>query len=56
MKFQFSKFILAICVILAFSAAGVGIALRSIWFILIAFLIGFALMGFGISLKKKEYN
>ncbi len=54
MKFQISKFLLAVCVILAFSAAGVGIALRSIWFILIAFLIGFALMGFGISLKKNE--
>ncbi len=54
MNFQLSKFLLAICVILAFSAAGVGIAFRNLWFIIIAFLIGFALMGFGISLKKKE--
>ncbi|WP_194842177.1 DUF5325 family protein [Gracilibacillus salitolerans] len=54
MNFQFSKFLLALCVILAFSAAGVGVALRSFWFIVIAFLVGFALMGYGITLKKKE--
>ncbi|UOQ47998.1 YlaF family protein [Gracilibacillus caseinilyticus] len=54
MKFQLSKFLLALTVILCFSAAGVGIALRNVWFILIALLAGFAVMGFGISLKKRE--
>ncbi|GAE91792.1 hypothetical protein JCM21714_749 [Gracilibacillus boraciitolerans JCM 21714] len=54
MNIQISRFLLAICVILAFSAVGIGIALRNIWFIIIAFIIGFVLMGFGISIKKKK--
>ncbi|MGN8645153.1 DUF5325 family protein [Gracilibacillus sp. HCP3S3_G5_1] len=54
MNIQFSKLLLALSVILAFSAAGVGVALRSVWFIIIALLVGFALMGYGILLKRKE--
>ncbi|MDX8044888.1 DUF5325 family protein [Gracilibacillus sp. S3-1-1] len=53
MNIQFSKLLLAICVILSFSAVGVGIAFRSALFIIIALLIGFGLMGYGISLKRK---
>jgi len=53
MNLQYSKLLLAVIVILAFSAVGVGIALRSTLFILTALIIGFAVMGYGISIKKK---
>ncbi|WP_161485714.1 MULTISPECIES: DUF5325 family protein [Gracilibacillus] len=54
MNIQLSKLLLALCVILSFSAAGVAIAFRSVPFILLAFLLGFALMGFGIAQKRKQ--
>ncbi|MFC4404708.1 DUF5325 family protein [Gracilibacillus xinjiangensis] len=51
---QWFKLILAILVIFSFSAAGVGIALKSIWVIVFSIVIGFLIMGYGISLKRKE--
>ncbi|WP_245902313.1 MULTISPECIES: DUF5325 family protein [Gracilibacillus] len=50
---QWSKLFLAIFVILSFSAAGVGIALRNIWVIVGSIILGFLLMGYGIAQKKK---
>ncbi|WP_194287267.1 DUF5325 family protein [Gracilibacillus oryzae] len=51
---QWFKLFLAILVILSFSAAGVGIALKSIWVIVLSLLLGFIIMGYGISLKRKD--
>lgn len=46
--------LLAFLVILSFIAVGLAIAFRNIWFILFFILLGFALMGYGISLKRKR--
>ncbi|WP_163536679.1 DUF5325 family protein [Gracilibacillus sp. YIM 98692] len=51
---QLTKLLLAILVILSFSGAGVAIAFRNIWFILLAILLGFFIMGYGIAQKRKE--
>lgn len=45
--------LLAILVIALFSSVGVAIAFRSIIAIILLTLIGFAVMGYGISLKRK---
>jgi len=45
--------LLALLVILMFSAVGVAIAFRNFWAILLLLLLGFFLMGYGISLKQK---
>lgn len=45
--------LLAFLVILMFVAVGVAIAFRNIWLILLFLLLGFAIMGFGLSLKRK---
>lgn len=46
--------LLATLVIAAFCAVGIGIALRNTWFILFFILLGFGLMGFGLTLKRKR--
>lgn len=46
--------LLALLVILVFSAVGIAIAFRNIWAIFLLLLLGFAIMGFGISLKKRK--
>lgn len=51
---QYSKLLLAILVIASFSLVGVAIAYRSFWLAGLFFLLGFVLMGFGISLKRKS--
>lgn len=48
--------LLAICVVAMFSGIGVAIALESILFIVLCLLAGFALMGYGISIKVKRRN
>ena len=53
-KINYSMALLATIVIAAFVAVGVGIALRNIWFILLFLLLGFAIMGFGLTLKRKK--
>ncbi len=53
---DFPMLLLAICVVLMFSAIGVAIALESILFIIICTVLGFALMGYGISIKVKRRN
>ncbi|GAB2543267.1 DUF5325 family protein [Gracilibacillus alcaliphilus] len=54
MNFQLSKLLLAICVILSFSAAGVAIAFRSPLFIVLTLVVGFVLMGMGIAMKRRQ--
>ncbi|SER97340.1 hypothetical protein SAMN04487944_11434 [Gracilibacillus ureilyticus] len=51
---QWFKLFLAVLVIFSFSAAGVGIALKSMWVIVLSIILGFVIMGYGISLKRKE--
>lgn len=53
---DFPMLLLAICVVLMFSGIGVAIALESILFIIICTILGFALMGYGISIKVKRRN
>jgi hypothetical protein len=51
---QYSKLLLALLVIASFSSVGVAIAYRSTWLAILCFIVGFLIMGFGISLKRKE--
>ena len=51
---QYSKLILAIVVVICFSAIGVGIALRNLPFIFFATALGFGFMAYGIVQKKKN--
>lgn len=53
-KINIPMLLLAILVICMFLAVGVAIAFRNIWFILLFLLLGFALMGYGLSLKRKK--
>lgn len=53
-KINFPMLFLAILVILSFFSVGIGIALRSMWFILFFLLLGFGLMGYGLTLKRKR--
>lgn len=46
--------LLAILVITMFSATGVAISHSSMWGIILSLLLGFALMGYGLSLKRKS--
>ncbi|MCG3420448.1 DUF5325 family protein [Oceanobacillus sp. M65] len=51
---NFPMLLLACLVILMFVGCGVAIALRNVWLIVLFILLGFALMGFGISLKRRK--
>ncbi|GAB3068204.1 DUF5325 family protein [Virgibacillus ainsalahensis] len=51
---NFPMLMLAILVISMFMAVGVAIAFRNIGFIILFIALGFALMGYGISLKRKR--
>ncbi|HLR42202.1 MAG TPA: DUF5325 family protein [Pseudogracilibacillus sp.] len=53
-NFSFPKFLLALSVVLMFCFVGVAIAYESVLFIILCTLLGFALMGYGISLKRKS--
>ncbi|WP_404452464.1 DUF5325 family protein [Virgibacillus necropolis] len=53
-KINYPMLLLAILVILAFFSVGIGIALRNIWLVLFFLLLGFAIMGFGLTLKRKR--
>lgn len=46
--------LLALLVISLFSGVGIALAYRNIFAIIICFLLGFATMGYGISLKRKS--
>ncbi|GAA0613391.1 hypothetical protein GCM10009001_33290 [Virgibacillus siamensis] len=46
--------LLATLVILMFVLVGIAISYRNIWFVLLFILLGFAFMGFGLSLKRKR--
>lgn len=46
--------LLAFLVILMFSAVGIAIAFRKMWAIVILSMLGFSMMGYGISLKRKH--
>lgn len=53
-EFNWGLFLLAFLVVLMFIAVGLAIALRNIWLILLFIFLGFALMGYGISLKRRR--
>ena len=52
-KINIPMLLLALLVIALFSGVGIAIAYKNMWAIIILFLLGFAVMGYGISLKKK---
>lgn len=52
-KVNLSAFLLALLVVVSFSAVGVSIAFRSFVSIVIFTILGFVIMGYGIYLKKK---
>ncbi len=45
--------LLALLVISLFSGVGIALAYQNIFAMIICFLLGFTVMGYGISLKKK---
>ncbi|MFD1018026.1 DUF5325 family protein [Thalassobacillus hwangdonensis] len=47
---------LAFLVILCFIALGFAIGIRSVWLGILFTLLGFGLMGYGISLKKRQQS
>ncbi|WP_226034586.1 DUF5325 family protein [Aquibacillus saliphilus] len=51
---QISKLLLAILVISSFSFVGIAIAYRNVWLSILAFVVGFLIMGYGITLKRKN--
>lgn len=53
-KINFPMLLLAILVISMFVAVGIAIAFRNIWFILLFLVLGFCIMGYGLSLKRKK--
>ncbi|WP_165769088.1 DUF5325 family protein [Virgibacillus profundi] len=50
---NFPMLLLAITVIAMFLCVGIAIAFGNIWFVLLFIILGFAFMGYGISLKRK---
>lgn len=46
--------LLAILVVAMFVAVGYAVALRNVWLIILFIVLGFALMGYGLSLKRKR--
>ena len=52
-NFNWSFFILAILVVAMFIGVGLAIALRNVWLIVLFIFLGFFLMGYGITLKRK---
>ncbi|HLQ98591.1 MAG TPA: DUF5325 family protein [Candidatus Dormibacteraeota bacterium] len=52
-KINIPMLLLALLVIALFSGVGIALAYKNMWAIIILFLLGFAVMGYGISLKKK---
>lgn len=53
-KINFPMLLLAILVIGLFSGVGVALAYRNIFAMILCFLLGFATMGYGISLKGRS--
>ncbi|KKE78101.1 YlaF family protein [Oceanobacillus caeni] len=45
---------LALLVVASFIGAAISITYRNIWVILLFILLGFIIMGYGLSLKRKE--
>lgn len=45
---------LALLVVGSFIGAAISITYRNIWVILLFILLGFAIMGYGLALKRKE--
>lgn len=53
-NFNLPMFLLAFLVVFMFSLVGVAVAYKSYLFIILFLLLGFAFMGYGISLKRKS--
>lgn len=53
-NFNVKMFLLALLVISMFALVGISIAFRNIWAIALFLFLGFAIMGLGISLKRKK--
>lgn len=55
-KIQFPMLFLAFLVIFSFVLVGVAIGYRNYWFAALFFILGFMLMGSGLTLKRKRQN
>lgn len=53
-KVNYPMALLATLVIAAFFAVGASIAVKNAWLIILFLLLGFAMMGFGLTLKRKR--
>lgn len=53
-KINIPMLLLAMLVISMFVAVGIAIAFRNIWFVSLFVLLGFGIMGIGLSLKRKK--
>ncbi|MDL4841310.1 DUF5325 family protein [Aquibacillus rhizosphaerae] len=53
---QYSKLLLATLVIACFAFVGIAIAYRNFWLAFTALFIGFLVMGYGLSLKRKKQH
>lgn len=53
-NFNFPMFLLALLVVFMFSLVGVAVAYKNFLLIGLFLILGFAFMGYGISLKKRK--
>lgn len=53
-KINIPMLLLATLVIAMFVAVGVSISYQNIWFVLLFLVLGFAIMGFGLTIKRKR--
>ncbi|WP_159431543.1 DUF5325 family protein [Ornithinibacillus halophilus] len=53
-NFNIPMLLLAILVIIMFFLVGLAIAFRNIWLISLFTILGFGVMGYGLSLKRKR--
>lgn len=53
-KINIRMLLLALLIISMFAAVGIALAFRNVWLVILFFLLGFALMSYGISLKRKS--
>ncbi|MEN1967014.1 DUF5325 family protein [Lentibacillus sp. N15] len=53
-KINFPMLLLAILVIAMFVAVGIAISYQNIWYVLLFMILGFAIMGLGLTIKRKR--
>ncbi|UOR13916.1 DUF5325 family protein [Halobacillus amylolyticus] len=55
-NFSWNMFLLAFCVILSFSFVGFALGQQLFWLAGLFLIAGFAIMGFGLTKKRKQQN